>query len=152
MSGQLWYGIPTQVQTLNGFRMGEERQRFKARILEIFLTIILKHTAYYFPPLGSEIEIIGGHCKVVRCTVQVRGRVGEGNLFYASCKNIYFLNTQIFFQNPPGTRQTSSPLPRCSGSGQDSGTSLGQAGWVQGDYGECPYKLQYTINLTIILT
>ena len=63
MSGQLRYGIPTQVQTLNGFRVAEVRQGIKARLLEIFLllhlTIILKHTAYYFPLLESELEIIG---------------------------------------------------------------------------------------------
>ena len=39
MSGQLRYGIPTQVQTLNSFRVAEVRQGIKARILEIFLLL-----------------------------------------------------------------------------------------------------------------
>ena len=90
MSGQLWYGIPTQVQTLNGFRMAEVRQRFKARILEIFLTIILKHTAYYFPLLGSEIEIIGGHCKVVRLLYKL-GAEWEKGIYFMLHVKIYIL-------------------------------------------------------------
>ena len=80
MSGQLRYGIPTQVQTLNGFRVAEVRQGIKARILEIFLlsTIILEHTAYYFPLLESELEIIGGYCEVVMFILYKIGGAGVG--------------------------------------------------------------------------
>ena len=61
-------------------------------------------------------------CKVVRCFVQVRCRVGEGNLFYAyACKNIYFLTTRIFFKILH--LALGSPPPPCPGAAAVAGTA-----------------------------
>ena len=117
MSGQLRYGIPTQVQTLNGFRMAEARQGIKARILEIFLLLHYNYSEAHcllFSP--TWVRARDNWCKVVRCFVQVRCRVGEaeGNLLYAyACKNIYFLNTRIFFKILH--LALGSPPPPCPG-------------------------------------